>query len=132
MMGPYNAQHIGRLMRQWCEHALTERWMLRDLAKFVGSQQTGFMQYSLPGSDFPNVMKLTAQSDAIEAWAVKSEAGCGCHSVLADPDRMAAGIGILCLERSRQHLDALEKQLLDSLRLLLNLPLEVLLIKPIL
>src|SRR5215204_3315385 len=106
--------------------------MLRDLPKFIGGQQAGFMQYGLTGSDLPDVMKLTAKSNAIQAGAVESETGCSCDGVLADTDGMAAGIGILGLERSRQHLDALEKQLLDPLGLLLNLTLEILLVEAIL
>ena len=54
------------------------------------------------------------------------------HGVLADPDRVAAGVGVLGLERPGQHLHALEEQLLDPLRLLPHLPLEVLLVVAVL
>ena len=48
----------------------------------------------------------------------EAEALGGGHGVLADADRVASGVGVLGLERARQHLDALEEELLDALRLL--------------
>ena len=54
------------------------------------------------------------------------------HRVLAHPDRVPAGVGVLGLERPGQHLDALEEQLLDPLGLLVHLALEVLLVVAVL
>ncbi len=92
----------------------------------------GLVEHRLARADLADVVQLAAQADAVQAGAVEAEALRRSHGVLAHPDRVPAGVGVLGLERPGQHLDALQEQLLDPHRLLVHLALEVLLIEPVL
>ncbi len=90
------------------------------------------MQDRLAGADLPDVVQLTAEANAIEAGAGKAQPRRGGHRILTDSDGVASGVRVLGLQCAGQHLHALEEKLLDPGGLLLDLALQMLLIKSVL
>jgi hypothetical protein len=77
-------------------------------------------------------VKLASQANAIQPGSIEAQSRRCRDSVLADTNRVAAGIRVLGFQRPGKHLDTLEKQLLNALSLLLNLTLQVLLVESVL
>src|SRR5918994_2139245 len=131
-MGPDDPQDIRRFVRKGRQHALAQRGMLGNLPEFLGCKGAGLVEHILTRSDLPDVVQLTAEPNPVETRSVEAEPRRRGHSVLADPYRVAPGICVLGFQCSGKHLDTLQKELLDSLGLLLNLALEILLVEPVL
>src|SRR5918992_5762584 len=106
--------------------------MLGDLAELVRRQTAWLMQHRLPSADLSDIVQLSTETNSVQARTLEAKPGRSGDCILADPDRVAPGVGILGFESPSQHLDTLEKQLLDPLGLLLDLALEMLLVEPVL
>src|SRR5262249_20288000 len=132
VVGPYDAQDIGRILGKRPEHPLTERRMLADLPVLVFCQHPRLVQHRFPCPDLADVVQLSSQTYPVEPRAVEAES-CGRRArVLADADRGPPSVRILGLECPREHLDALQEELLDPHGLLVDPLLQVALVVAIL
>ena len=77
-------------------------------------------------------MQLGAECDHIDHLPVELQLPADPQGVVGHAHRMAARVGILLLEEMHQGLEALERELFDAVRLLLDALLELVVVHPVL
>ena len=103
-----------------------------DVLELLGRERPRLVEHVFAGPDLPDVVQLAAEPDLLQALAGVAELHRRLHRVAAHPRRVAAGVGVLGLERVHQRLDAVDQGLLVAPVELPDAALEVLLVEPVL
>ena len=106
--------------------------MLLDVLEFLGGQRPRLVQDRLAGADLADVVQLGAKPDVLQQLADVAELNRGLHRVPADPGGVAAGVGVLRLQRVHQGLHPVDQRFLVAAVQLPDAGLEILLIESVL
>jgi hypothetical protein len=131
-MRPDDPEHARGFRHEGRQDPLAERRVLLDLLELGRRERPRLVEDVLAGPDLPDVVQLPAEPDLLEPFSGVAELDGGLDGVARHPGGVAAGVGVLGLERVHQHLHAVDERLLVAPVELPHPALEVLLVESVL